>query len=196
MNQYERIKRAVTPKQAAERYGYPVGHNGMIRCPFHDDRHPSMKLYDDHYHCFGCQATGDVIDFAAKLFGISASDAAKKLAADFGIEPQRFSIMAELKRLKTAEQNERFCRDVLRDYEALLSDWKRRYHPASPADKLHPKYVQALRLHDDIGFMLDEVMLGTQDERQALVAELMKDGKAEKMRKWIDSNKEESVERV
>lgn len=42
----------------------------MACCPFHDDKHPSMKV-DRRFHCFGCQADGDVIDFAARLFGLN-----------------------------------------------------------------------------------------------------------------------------
>jgi hypothetical protein len=39
-----------------------VGRNGMAVCPFHPDKNPSTKL-DKRYHCFACQADGDVIDF-------------------------------------------------------------------------------------------------------------------------------------
>ena len=48
-----------------------VNRNGMAVCPFHRDRHPSMKV-DRRYYCFGCGATGDVIDFVSLLHGISA----------------------------------------------------------------------------------------------------------------------------
>ena len=61
MTIFDAVKSRVTPRVAAERYGLQISRNGMIRCPFHDDTNPSMKLYDDHYHCFGCQETGDVI---------------------------------------------------------------------------------------------------------------------------------------
>jgi hypothetical protein len=36
--------------------------NGMLSCPFHSDSVPSMKIYHDHYHCFGCGAHGNRID--------------------------------------------------------------------------------------------------------------------------------------
>ena len=88
MNQFETIKAAVTPRQVAEHYGLTVGRNGMTCCPFHEDRHPSLKLNKDYFYCFGCGASGDVIDFTAKLFGISLKDAAQKLAEDFGITPR------------------------------------------------------------------------------------------------------------
>ena len=80
MNLFETVKSAVTVKQAAEHYGCKVNRGDMICCPFHDDRHPSMKLNRDYFYCFGCGATGDVIDFVARLFGLSSYEAAKKLA--------------------------------------------------------------------------------------------------------------------
>ena len=54
MNLFETVKSAVTVKQAAEYYGYKVNRSDMICCPFHDDRHPSMKLNKDYFYCFGC----------------------------------------------------------------------------------------------------------------------------------------------
>ena len=85
MNIFEAVKTNVTAKQAAEFYGIKVGRNGMALCPFHPDHHPSMKV-DRRFHCFGCQADGDVIDFTARLFGLSSYEAAKKLAEDFSVD--------------------------------------------------------------------------------------------------------------
>ena len=89
MNLFEAVKAAVTPRMAAERYGLPVRQGNMVCCPFHNDRTPSMKLNKDYFYCFGCGATGDVIDLAARLFNLSSYDAAKKLAYDFGIDPDK-----------------------------------------------------------------------------------------------------------
>ena len=83
-NVFEAVKESVTTRQAAEYYGVQVGRNGMACCPFHDDKHPSMKV-DRRFHCFGCQADGDVIDFTARLFGLSSKEAALKLAEDFSV---------------------------------------------------------------------------------------------------------------
>ena len=85
-NIFTTVKAAVTTKQAAEYYGLRVSRNGMTCCPFHEDRNPSMKV-DERYYCFGCHETGDVIDFTAKLFGLTPYEAAKKLAWDFHIDP-------------------------------------------------------------------------------------------------------------
>ena len=84
MNVFEAVKQSVTTRQAAEHYGIRIGRNGMACCPFHHDKTPSMKL-DRRYHCFGCGADGDVIDFTAALYGLGKKEAAIQIAQDFGL---------------------------------------------------------------------------------------------------------------
>ena len=43
MTIFEAVKTTVAPRMAAEHFGLSVSRNGMVCCPFHDDRHPSMK---------------------------------------------------------------------------------------------------------------------------------------------------------
>ena len=69
MNLYQRIKAAVTTRQAAENYGLKVSPSGMALCPFHDDHQPSLKL-DKRYYCFGCGEQGMSL---TSLPGISES---------------------------------------------------------------------------------------------------------------------------
>ena len=89
MTLFELVKQNICVPDAAEQYGLQVGRNGMCSCPFHEDRHPSMKLNERYFYCFGCGATGDVIDFVARLFGLSSFEAVQKLAQDFGIDPDK-----------------------------------------------------------------------------------------------------------
>ena len=130
MNLFEIVKYGVGCREAAERYGVEVNHYGMALCPFHNDRHPSLYVADDHYHCFACGEHGDVIDFAAKLFGLPLYEAAQKLAADFHLTPDKPPSAAALhaKRIQTEAQqlreNERLCFSVLSDYAHVLRDWK------------------------------------------------------------------------
>jgi hypothetical protein len=49
--------------------------DGKMCCPFHDDSTPSLKIYDDHYHCFGCGAHGDRIDWLMAVDGLSRAEA-------------------------------------------------------------------------------------------------------------------------
>ena len=60
MNVFNAVKSSITTRQAAELYGLTVNRKGMCKCPFHEDKNPSMKV-DKRFHCFGCQADGDVI---------------------------------------------------------------------------------------------------------------------------------------
>ena len=88
MTMYETIKAVVPMKQAAEHYGLKVSRNGMACCPFHHDRHPSLKLNEDYFFCFGCGAKGDVIDLVTRLFDLNGYEAAQKLVDDFGISAE------------------------------------------------------------------------------------------------------------
>ena len=114
MGLFDTVKEAVTTRQAAEHYGLKVDRSGKTCCIFHDDRHPSMKV-DERFHCFSCGADGDVIDFTARLFDMSLPEAARKLAADFGLSSERTAYSSVkpkagnslLKRLKTY-QNENY----------------------------------------------------------------------------------------
>ena len=106
MNLFEIVKYGVSCREAAERYGVEVNHYGMALCPFHNDRHPSLYVADDHYHCFACGEHGDVIDFVGKLFQLSPYDAAQKLMADFHLSPDKPPSAAALhaKRIRTEAQ--------------------------------------------------------------------------------------------
>ena len=64
MTIFEAVKAQVTPRMAAERYGLHVSRSGMVRCLFHDDATPSMKLYDDHYHCLPDVLSGAMISLS------------------------------------------------------------------------------------------------------------------------------------
>lgn len=153
MNMYERVKASIPPKNAAQRYGLTVNRNGMARCPFHPDRHPSMKLYDDHFYCFSCHAAGDVIDLTAKLFGCSSYEAARKLAADFGIGPD---LPPAVSMKQPREQNmEKLCRRFLTEYFHLLKDYKRRYAPSGTLEIVDKRYLEACRNIDSIEYLLD-----------------------------------------
>ena len=175
MNLFETVKAAVTPRMAAERYGLPIQQGGMVCCPFHADRTPSMKLNEDYFYCFGCGATGDVIDLAARLFDLSKYEAVQKLAADFGISGEKPSVLAKLKRGKTQVESERHCFRVLRDYFGILQDWKDHCAPQSPEDSIDPRYVEACHMLDRIGNMLDILISGTPNDRAEVVADLQKD---------------------
>ena len=181
MNLFETVKAAVTPRMAAERYGLPIQQGSMTRCPFHADRTPSMKLNEDYFYCFGCGATGEVIDLAARLFDLSKYEAVQKLAADFGISGEKPSVLAKLKRGKTQAEAERHCFRVLRDYFGILQDWKEHCAPQSPEDPIDPRYAEACHMLERIGNMLDILACGTPKERAEVVADWQEDDRLMRM---------------
>ena len=155
MSTYARIKQTVTTRQAAERYGLSVNRSGMARCPFHEDHNPSMKV-DDRFYCFGCHASGDVIDFTARLFGISLKNAAQKLSADFGINPRPPeqskipNCHAEL-----SHNRDRLCIRILQEYLRYLRIWQLRYRPEKPGDPIHPRFAEAMKALPTVNHFLD-----------------------------------------
>ena len=124
-NIFQTIKNKITTREAAEFYGLKVGRNGMA-----------------WFHCFGCGADGDVIDYAAKLFHLTNIEAARKLAGDFEIHisektfrPIRFP--AAKQRQTDCRVNEKFERwrswaiSVLTMYVNSMQGWKERFAPKS-----------------------------------------------------------------
>ena len=53
---------------------HPVRHE-MTRCPFHDDKHPSMKVNSNYVYCFTCNEGWDTIAFIQKLKGMTFIEA-------------------------------------------------------------------------------------------------------------------------
>ena len=194
MTIFEAVKTTVAPRMAADHFGLSVNRNGMVCCPFHDDRHPSMKLYEDHYHCFGCQANGDVIAFTSKLFGITPLEAAQKLAADFGIREDRPSVLAKLKVYTTQAENEKLCFRVLSEYLHILQDWKKRYAPQTPEEEPDDRFVEACHMLECTQYMLDLLTIGSHEERAKLVKDMMKDNKITLLQERLQEIKEEMNE--
>jgi DNA polymerase len=53
----------------------PLTDDNKTECPFHSDELPSLQFYADHYHCFGCDAHGDRIDWLTRGEGLSREEA-------------------------------------------------------------------------------------------------------------------------
>ncbi|MBD5502909.1 MAG: hypothetical protein HDR09_03900 [Lachnospiraceae bacterium] len=70
MSIFTEVKEQLKLRDVAEYYGLHTNRAGFTNCPFHQERTPSMKLYDDHFYCFGCQSSGDAITMVEKLFGL------------------------------------------------------------------------------------------------------------------------------
>ena len=174
-NVFEAVKQSVSTREAAEFYGIKVSRTGMACCPFHDDKNPSMKV-DQRFHCFGCGADGDVIDFTAKLFDLSPKEAAEKLAQDFGLiydsqaPPRRRYVRQKTEAQKFREDRQR-CYRVLSDYYYLLKKWEADRSPRTPEEEPHPRFVEAIQKKPYVEYLLDLFLYENEEEQKAWIAE-------------------------
>ena len=173
---FEAVKQFVTVREAAQMYGIEVNRSGMACCPFHDDKNPSMKLNEEYFYCFGCGATGDVIDFTARLYNLSPKEAAEKLAQDFGLAydsqapPRRRYVRQKTEAQKFKEDRDHAFR-VLADYYHLLRKWETDYSPKTPEENPHPRFMEAIQKKDYTGYLLDFFLEDTPDEQRLWIAE-------------------------
>ena len=173
---FEVVKQSVTAREAAELYGIAVGRGGMACCPFHDDRHPSLKLNEDYFYCFGCGATGDVIDFTARLYDLSPKEAAEKLAQDFGLSydskaPPRRSYVRQKSEAQVRKEKREHGWRVLTDYYHLLRKWEADYSPRTPDEDPHLRFLEAVQKKEYMGYLLDTFLDSSTEEQDQWIAE-------------------------
>ena len=172
MIDFEQIRQLVDIRQAAGMYGLEVDRFGSARCIFHGDNHPSMRLYDDHFHCYACGAHGDVTDLTAQLFGISKTEATDKLCADFGISPTRSPPAAPARKRELSNREKSLLMlDILTDYCCMLRYFREHYAPFTFEKELSPQFVESLQNLDYADYLWDAWFDSTDDERAAFFTE-------------------------
>ena len=200
MDLFSTVKTNISTIDAAERYGIEVKRNGKALCPFHNDRHPSLFVADDHYHCFACGEHGDSIDLVAKLYDLPLHAAARKLASDFGLTPdkppakdkqEKIRQRSEAQRLR---ENEKLCFSALMEYMKLIQEWRLLYAPRTPEDTPHDRFVQACHQLDYVEYLLDLLIMGDSYERNEVIDMMMTDSKLKKLQTYLEKmNKEEKI---
>lgn len=157
-------------RDVAKFYGLQMNHSGMARCPFHDDRTPSLKVYDDHFYCFGCGAMGDCTGFTAKLFGIPQIEAAKKISYDFGLNLFNGEIAVSVNpRLKSENDFHVWLRNAnlaVSEYLSKLNEWRKIYAPKNQWEQLHPLFVESLKRTDYVEYLSDLLAHGSDKEKK------------------------------
>lgn len=179
---FQKVKHAVTAKQAAERYGLKVNRYGMACCPFHDDRTPSMKV-GEKYYCFACCAKGDSIDLAAGILGLNLKEATEQLAKDFGISYDVPKVKTSKKtrgsplpsQEKEYQQAEDGIYRIYSDYYHLLRWWSEKFAPKSIYEDYDPRFVEACQKRCIVEYYLDTLLYGSIEERAAFIVEHAKD---------------------
>lgn len=177
MNLFQQVKAAVPAIQAARDHGMEVNRSGMALCPFHDDHHPSLQL-GDRYYCHACGASGDVIDLVAHLLGINLYSAARKLAQDYGIDPdgESMEFTPPNPHIRRFREDEQLCIRVLTKHYKMLERWKTKYAPSSDCDDWDLRFVEATKELSTVDYFLDCLTVGTLEERVAMVDFLLGKG--------------------
>ena len=157
------IKSRISMIDICKTYGFNIQRGNFICCPFHNEKTPSLKLYDGNrgFYCFGCGEHGSVIDFVMRYFGLDFKSAISKLNDDFclglpigqridrrkQIEMERLAFQ----RRQKAKQEEAERQQIEDAYWAAFDEWKRlddnkrNYAPKTPTEPLHPLFVEALK---------------------------------------------------
>ena len=149
----EEIKQNNKMIDVVRRYGIEVNAKNMCSCPFHgEDRHPSMKIYDDSFYCFTCSRHGDIFSFVMYMDNVDFKTAFYQLGGKYDHEDKRSQMRAyraqrgkETKRIRLKKarfrQQEQYdilhtCQELLRqapDTEVFTPLWcgiLNRYHEA------------------------------------------------------------------
>ena len=184
MNLFETVRTNVKAIDVVLMTGFQPNRSKMICCPFHNDKHPSMKV-DRRYFCFSCGAKGDAIDFVANYYGLSLKEAAEKIASDFGLtydntgysEGVRKPIAAKRSEYQIwAEKKQELFAHLSRLHEQLR-EMKMRYAPKDREDsEWSPLFVMAAKELTYVEYLYDYCMFeATEEELKRKIDEITKE---------------------
>lgn len=164
-----------------EHLGGVINRSGFCECPFHNEKTPSMKVYDNHAYCFGCGERVDNIGYAAKVLGMTQNQAAVYLAKEFGIATsdrtpsyaairmgaQKRALLQRQQEKRTAKINSAFR--LLGEYIQLLNAW-RKYLPIND-----PRYIWAIHHIANAEYVFDELISLSDEQKITIIDFLIKE---------------------
>lgn len=125
-----------------------IGARWMAPCPFHQETKPSFSVNEEQgfYYCFGCHASGDLIDFYSKINGLEFRDAIEQLAEEAGIDLKAY---ASRKAPNPREEQEKaFRKQCLAMYELAKKHFMHTLHSPEGADCR--EYIAGRRISPEI----------------------------------------------
>ncbi len=183
MNIFLEVKEHLTTRQVAEFYGLQVKRNGFACCPFHEEKHPSMKL-DRNYHCFGCGIGGDVIDYVSRMFGLSQYEAVLKLIEEFHLPIQGKVKLDRLQKkqfrevkveqahlFRIKDRFKKWCNQTIEKLKDCLLEIEQIgifLKDQSPEMVFSEDYATLLHAEPVMGYWLDILCFGSIEEKQEL----------------------------
>ncbi|MBR4765463.1 MAG: hypothetical protein IK085_01725 [Clostridia bacterium] len=153
---FEKTAKEVTVRDYVSFVGIPVNRAGKINCPFHNDRTPSMKV-DSRYHCFGCGADGNVIDFVSSYYGISKYEAACRITEEFHLDSETLS--SEHGKDYKEKIDYGYIKQYILNYliyvEKEMKSWLKEYAPKLGDEELHFLFRTASQWLDYVSYLTD-----------------------------------------
>ncbi len=146
------IKARLSITELARRYVdlRRIGHRWMAPCPFHQETKPSFSVNEEEgfYYCFGCQASGDIIDFYCRVNGLEFREGLEQLAHEAGVSLDHRQASPE------EEQERKFRLQCYEMYTAAMQHFMRNLAGASGEEcreylkqrALSPQIIKAFEL--------------------------------------------------
>ena len=171
MSIFADVKTQIHLPSAAEYYGVQVNRGGFASCLFHEERTPSMKLYDDHFHCYSCGKHGDIITLTKKIFCLSPYAAAQKLSQDFHINnKENYTPVSEPTfTQKSYHKQEKRAFNMLNQYCHFLLECREKYKPKNLDDEPHLLFVESLQNYEQYNYYRDIFIFGSKEERRNFI---------------------------
>jgi len=185
LNVFEEVKTCISADTVIRDAGVKIGRNGMACCPFHTDKHPSMKVDGNHYHCFGCGAHGDAIGFVAQYYGLSQYDAACKIIEDYHLpietdhrisDEERAEFFRRKKRvnhvISVKNKFDKWVDDKiseLKECETLIEKARMTFIGKMPGEVfISNGFAYMLHYEAIIGYWLDILCMGEDEDKRIL----------------------------
>ena len=154
-----------------------------------------MKLTPTSSYCFACRESGDLTNLVSRLFGLRPYEAARKIAYDFGLDPNNPPPAVAKKVLELADSDsgrtrEQHCVELLLAYRKLLTEWRETLVPQSIIEIPDDRFAEACQKLPWANYLLDRLVGGSPLEREQTVAQLTNDGWLASMEQRINQEKE------
>ena len=126
MSNIEEVKLNNPMPEVVRRYGIEINRAGFCRCPFHNEKTASMKIYPTSFFCYGCGVGGDVIDFVRLYERCDFKTAFRMLGGEFDSHTKKHALSAYKRDAdkRTREKQTARKAEALDDSRAMLEAYR------------------------------------------------------------------------
>lgn len=159
----DEIKNLISMREVVRKYGIKM-RNGMICCPFHQEKNPSMKIYKDSYNCFCCHEHGDVFTFVMKMEKCDFKTAFTILGGTY--DNDKKTLRCALKRVEQAQKERAVAKERERKKNIREADLYRLSYRNNMANKIAYKELTDKEIPGSEAFWeyLDKYHISVQKE--------------------------------